>query len=186
MTEVNENNIQAEIMRTVARHFQRLHADDRFWNWVQGQKEFFTCLLAVRMKVQRDAQRSDKNPIQFYEKYFPDFLQLPKGIRPSQSQELLTLLSTFSPITASADDISKMNGKECLKKLQILAQSPSGRKGSAIYKEALELKKAGKDINTICRKLTPNYKEMPQHEREREQRRMRSGIARLAKDATAA
>jgi len=176
-----DENTRAQIIGIHARRLQQLHANDGFWNWVQGQQEFWTCLLARRKEVQSDAKRYSRNPIRFCEKYFPGAMQLPGRITKRQAQELLTMPDFWQYLT-SANDIARVDGKQYLKKLQILAQNPSGRKRAPIYERALELSKAGKDLSTICDKLVPNYRGMPTYEQEAARRRMRSALARLEKE----
>lgn len=128
------------------------------------------------------AQRYENNPIQFCNevcKEKTDWFSPPENVTQHQVRELLKMLPDITSMITEPVDLNKWDGKKLFKQLQTLAAKPPGRKPKPEYETALELQRAKRSIDQICRELTPGYGQMKSVARRNEQERMRSGIARL-------
>ena len=137
-------------------------------------------LLLNRKRLQRLAQKYQKQPIEFCERAFgKDFLATPKDFPKSKEPVLWEMLPVMDAcLGGDVSALSEKDRKAIPKMLASLMADQRGRKRRQIYEQAALLAQQGKGIHEICLKLHPTYKDRSSLERRAIREQMRSGIKR--------
>lgn len=174
----------AEFKSAQALVFQRWVASDKTWDGIKQTYEAYKYLLTIRKKLQALARRCENNPQRFCEVFMgKSWASEPTGVSSRQIKQLTALAADVTEFSTSQTEISDVEARQLLKRLQSLSTRKPGRKPSAIYLKARALRQATPrpDFHEICLKLNPTYSKMKAHERRAERERVRSGLRRLGK-----
>jgi len=181
-----EEKILAELKLAYARSLQQLYASEHALNESRKVHQAQAIFLPFWEKsLLPRARRYKKNPIRFCERVLglgPDWFTVPEGITTYQVREMLKMAPEMTSMITEPVDMSKLDGKMILKRLQTLAAKTPGRKSNPEFERAVELRRAGKSIHQICLK-NPAYKQMSPDARRSERERVRNGIKRCARKA---
>jgi hypothetical protein len=177
---LDENTLQ-ELKLSQARFFQQMWASQYAMHQQrsmhEAQKEYLAAWESWLLPL---AQRYENNPVQFCETVMgQDWFTPPEDVTTQQVRELLKMSPDLTKLFTAPVDLSKVDGKMLLKRLQTFTAKPPGRKPSEEFGRALELKRAGKNIHEICFKLVADYEKMGSVAQRVAHQRIRSGISRL-------
>jgi len=181
-----EDGVLGELKIAQARIVQQVFASDALLEWFRFEHACRERMLTDWEKRLRSlARRHRSNPVRFCELVMGHhWFASPIEGTPRQVSELLKLLTEISVFVGAPLDTGRVDGKALLKRLQVLAARPPGRKRSESYARAFQLRQQGKSFHDICKQLNPAYRLMSPADRRNDRERMRSGVARLERKAT--